>query len=76
MLICSAHQQNLTNDMLAETVQQANHLLSLLTVPTIRSPTKNENNTPIIIMPEMPNALICPDTGKSLNHQELITMLR
>jgi hypothetical protein len=27
-------------------------------------------------MPEMANAEICPDTGKSLKHQELITMLR
>jgi hypothetical protein len=69
----SAHQQNLSNDMLAETVQQANHVLSLPTVPSTRSPTKD---TQIIIMPEMVNAVICPDTGKSLKHQELITMLR
>jgi hypothetical protein len=27
-------------------------------------------------MPEMANTGICPDTGKSLKHQELITMLR
>jgi hypothetical protein len=27
-------------------------------------------------MPEMANAVICPDTGKSLKHQELITILR
>jgi hypothetical protein len=27
-------------------------------------------------MPEMVNAVICPDAGKSLKHQELITMLR
>jgi hypothetical protein len=27
-------------------------------------------------MPEMANAVICPDTGKSLKHQESITMLR
>jgi hypothetical protein len=33
-------------------------------------------NTQIIIMPEMANALICPDIGKSIKHQELITMLR
>jgi hypothetical protein len=31
---------------------------------------------PVIIMPEMANAVICSDTGKSLKHQELITMLR
>jgi CRISPR/Cas system-associated exonuclease Cas4 (RecB family) len=27
-------------------------------------------------MPEIANAVICPDTGKSLKHQELVTMLR
>jgi hypothetical protein len=27
-------------------------------------------------MPEMANAVICPETGKSLKHQELITQLR
>jgi hypothetical protein len=27
-------------------------------------------------MPEMANAVMCPDTGKSLKHQELITKLR
>jgi hypothetical protein len=61
--------------MFAETIQQANRVLSLPTGPTIRSPTKNAQDTPIIIMPEMANAVICPDTGKSLIHQELITML-
>jgi hypothetical protein len=76
MARCSAHQQNLTKDILAEKLQQANHVFSLPTGQTIRSPTKNANNTPIIIMPEMANATICPDTGKSLQHQELITMLR
>jgi hypothetical protein len=30
----------------------------------------------IIIMPEMANAVICPDTGKSMKHNELITKLR
>jgi hypothetical protein len=33
-------------------------------------------NTGIAILPEMANALICPDTGKSLKHQELIIKLR
>jgi hypothetical protein len=40
--------------------------------PVIVQPTKNEK---ITIMPEMANAVICPDTGKSLNHSELITLL-
>jgi hypothetical protein len=30
----------------------------------------------IIIMPEMASAVICPDTGKSLKHKELITKVR
>jgi hypothetical protein len=72
----STHQQNLTNDMLTETIQQANHVCSLLTGSTIRSPSREATDTPIIIMPEMANAVICPDSGKSLKHQELITVLR
>jgi hypothetical protein len=76
MIRRSAHQQNLSNDMLAETLQQANHVFALPRGPTIRSPADNTKNTPTIIKPEMANAVICPDTGKSLKHQELITMLR
>jgi hypothetical protein len=76
MIRRSVIQQNLSNDMLAETVQHANHVFSLPTGPEIRSPASKTKNTPVIIMPEMANALICPDTGKSLKHQELITMLR
>jgi hypothetical protein len=34
------------------------------------------NNEHIIIMPEMENAVICPETGKSLKHHELIAKLR
>jgi hypothetical protein len=64
MIRRSAHQQNLTNDMLAETIQQANCVFSLPTGPTIRSPTQKAKDTPIIVMPEMANELICPDSGK------------
>jgi hypothetical protein len=42
------------------------------TTPLIAQPTKNKQ---IVIMPEMANAVICPDTGKSLKHSELITLL-
>jgi hypothetical protein len=38
----------------------------------VLKPTKSEQ---IIIMPEMANAVICPDTGKSLKHSELIMLL-
>jgi hypothetical protein len=30
----------------------------------------------IMLLPEMENAVICPETGKSLKHQDLITKLR
>jgi hypothetical protein len=72
----SAVPLNLSPDMLDETVQQANKVFSLPLVPSntpgMVQPTKNEQ---IIILPEMDNALICPDTGKSLKHSKLITLL-
>jgi hypothetical protein len=76
MIRRSTHQQNLTKDILAETIQQANHVFSLPTGSTLRSPPHETTDTPIIIMPEMTNAVICPESGKSLKHQKLITMLR
>jgi hypothetical protein len=73
----SAGPLDLSQDMLEETVQQANHVFPLPMVPSntpvILQPTKNEH---IIIMPEMSNAVICPDTGKLLKHSELIPLLR
>jgi hypothetical protein len=73
----SAGSINLSWYMLEDPVQQANHVLSLpmgpSDTPVILQPTKSEN---IIIMPEMANAVILPDTGKSLEHSELITLLR
>jgi hypothetical protein len=76
MIRRSTHQKNLTNDMLAETIQQANHVFPLPTGSTIRSPTQDKKDAPIIIIPEMANAEICPESGKSLKYQELITTLR
>jgi hypothetical protein len=73
----SARPLNLSQYMLEETVQQANHVFSLpmgpSNTPVIVQPTTSEQ---IIIMPEMANAVICPDTGKPLKHSELITLLR
>jgi hypothetical protein len=70
----SARQHNLSQDMMAETITQANHCFS------ISSQTKYthqlDTSTDTIILPEMANAVICPETGKSLKHQELITKLR
>jgi hypothetical protein len=44
--------------------------------PGTKTTEKVNRNNQVIIMPEMANALICTETGKSLNHQELITKLR
>jgi hypothetical protein len=76
MIRRSIHQQNLKNNMLAETIQQANNVCSLPTGSKIRSPPQEATDTPITIMPEIANAVICPEAGKSLKNQELITMLR
>jgi hypothetical protein len=76
MIRHSTHQQTLTDGMLAETIKHANHVFSLPTWSRIRSPPWEAMDTPIIIMPEMDNAVICPESGKSLKYQELITILR
>jgi hypothetical protein len=43
---------------------------------TQKHTVKVNGNNQVIILPEMANAVICPETGKSLKHQELITKLR
>jgi hypothetical protein len=60
--------------MMAETLSQANHCFSI-SAKTKYTHLPNKKNV-IIILPEMANAVICPETGKSLKHQELITKLR
>jgi hypothetical protein len=67
---------NLSQDMMAETINQANHCFSLPTTPGPKNTERVNGNNQVIIMPEMANAVICPETGKSLKHQELITKLR
>jgi hypothetical protein len=67
---------NLSQDMIAETVHQANHCVSFPTSPRSKTHKKAIKNEQIIVMPEMANAVICPEMGKSLKHQELITQLR
>jgi hypothetical protein len=61
----SARQQNLSQDMMAETLAQANHCFSISAQTKYTHPSNTK--TDIIILPE---------TGKSLKHQELITKLR
>jgi hypothetical protein len=70
----SARQKKMSQDMMAETITQANHCFSLSaqTKYTHHANTK----TDMINLPEMENAGICPETGKSLKHQELITKLK
>jgi hypothetical protein len=70
----SARQQNLSQDMMAETINQANHCFAISAQTQYTK--KLRDNTKIILLPEMANAVICPETGKSLKHQELITKLR
>jgi hypothetical protein len=70
----SARQQNLSQDMMAETLAQANHCFSISAQTKYTHPSNTKND--LIILPEMVNAVICPETGKSLKHQELITKLR
>jgi hypothetical protein len=62
--------------MITETVHQANYCFSFPRIPSTKTQKKVINNEQIIIMPEMANAVICSETGKSLKHQELITKLR
>jgi hypothetical protein len=70
----SSRQQNLSQDMMAETLSQANHCFSISARTKINHPS-----TPTVegaILPEMANAVIFPETGKSLKHQELITQIK
>jgi hypothetical protein len=72
----SGHQYNLSQDMMAETISQANHCFSISTHPENQTSKTSIISKQVIILPEMGNAVICPETGKSLKHQELITKLR
>jgi hypothetical protein len=60
--------------MMAETINQANHCFAISA--QTKYTKKPGDNTEVILLPEMANAVICPETGKSLKHQELITKLR
>jgi predicted RNase H-like nuclease len=62
--------------MIAKKICQANHCFSISTNQEPKNSTNLSGNNKVIIFPEMANAVICPETGKSLKHQELITKLR
>jgi hypothetical protein len=70
----TSQKTNLSQDMIAGTIEQANHCFSFPTTPKLTK--RSIHNDQIILMPEMANAVICPETGESLKHQELITKLR
>jgi hypothetical protein len=72
----AGQQHNLSHDMIAKTIIQANNCFSISTNQEPKNSTTLNGNDQFIIMPEMANEVICPETGKSLKHQELITKLR
>jgi hypothetical protein len=72
----ASQKYHFSQDMIAETINQANHCFSIPTTPRDKTQNKVINNDQILVMPEMANSVICPETGKSLKHQELITKLR
>jgi hypothetical protein len=73
----SARRQHiLSQDMMAEKISQANHCFYISAHPKTQNSEIPRSNKEVIILPEVANAVICPETGKSLKHQELITKLR
>jgi hypothetical protein len=72
----AGQQHNLSQDMIAEKISQANNCFSISAHPEPKNSTILSGNNKVIIFPEMANAVFCPETGKSLKHQELITKLR
>jgi hypothetical protein len=67
-------QTPLTQIVTPKNMTQANHCFSISAqTKYMHQPSAN---TDVIILPEMANAVICPETGKSLKHQELITKLK
>jgi hypothetical protein len=72
----SARQQSVSQNMMAETINQANHCFAISAQSKTQYTKNPRDNNNVIPMPEMEHAVICPETGKSLKHQELITKPR
>jgi hypothetical protein len=72
----AGQQYNLSQDMIAETINKANHCFTIPTTPGPKNTEKVNRKNQVILLLEMANAVICPETGKSLKHQELITKLK
>jgi hypothetical protein len=62
--------------MMAEAINQANHCFSISSHKTNQKPKINIASNEVIILPEVANAVSCPESGISLKHQELITKLK
>jgi hypothetical protein len=60
--------------MMTENLAQANHCFSTSANTRINHPTTQKTES--VTLPELVNAVICSETGKSLKHQELITKLK
>jgi hypothetical protein len=58
------------------TISQANHCFYISAHPKTQNSKTGSSNKEVTIIPEMENAVVCPETGKSLKHQELIIKLR
>jgi hypothetical protein len=58
-------QHNLSQNMIAEKISQANHCFSISTNPDHKNSTILSGINEVIVLPEMANAVICPETGKS-----------
>jgi hypothetical protein len=74
MVRCRARQQNLSQDKMAENLAQANH--SFFYFSQHQNQPSISPKTESVILPEMVNSVVCPETGKSPKHQELITKLK
>jgi hypothetical protein len=74
--LSAGQQYNLSQDVMAETISQANNCFSTSTHPKNQNSKTSISSKETIIFSEMVNALIFPETGRSLKHQELITKLR
>jgi hypothetical protein len=72
----SAGPHKLSQEMLEETVQQANNIFSLPIGTSVTPVLLAPINKHITMIPEMANSVICPNTGNYLKNNELITLLR
>jgi hypothetical protein len=72
----SARQHLFPQDMMAETINQANHCFAISAQPQTPYTKKPSDNTEVVLLPEMTNPVICPETGKSLKFAYSTFILR